>query len=185
VKVDAKTFLRLVEKAGTLQFLDIESTGLRGDYNSALVVSIRPVYKAARAFVVEKPGRDRAMLKAVKAALEAGDCWVTYYGKGFDIKMLNTRLLRWGIPPIEPRPHLDLYYMLKSNTLMARRSQGHYLNWLRLPEQKMSVSAEAWNEVLDGNKKALATMRARCNSDTAGLEALYHRTKHLIKDINR
>lgn len=187
MQIDVQRFLRLTEAAQTLVFLDIEATGLRGDYNSVLVVSIKPFGAEPTSFIVERPGKDRAVVKAAQEALAEADAWVTYYGKGFDIKMLNTRLLRWGIDPIEKRPHIDMYYTLKSNLLTARRSQGHLLSWLKTPENKMTVSAEAWNEALSGadedGRKALKTMVERCESDVAGLEALYKRTSHLIRDI--
>ena len=183
MRIDAQTFLRLVENAKTIVFLDIEATGLRGDYNSVLVVSARPFGSAAKTFSVKQPGNDQKVVREAKEYLESADAWVTYYGKGFDLPMLNTRLLRWGQPPIEKRPHIDLYYTLKYNLLMARRSQGHLLSWLQTPEEKMSVSAEAWNEVLANPKKAMKKMVERCNSDTEGLQALYNRTRHLIHDI--
>ncbi len=183
MKIDPQVFLRLVEQAQTIAFVDIEATGLRGDYNSTLVVSVKRFGKKPISFMVEKPGQDKAVVLAAKAELESLDAWVTYYGKGFDIPMLNTRLLRWGVHPIEKRPHIDLYYTLKYNLLTARRSQGHLLSWLKTPQQKMGVSAEVWNEILADPKGQLPEMIARCESDVRGLEALYKQTKHLIRDI--
>ena len=50
---------------------------------------------------------------------------------------------------------------------------------------QMGVSAEAWNEVLRDPGKAMPKMIARCESDTAGLMALYKRTRHLVRDLKR
>jgi len=137
----------------------------------------------ATSFSIKQAGNDQRVVREAKILLEKFDAWVTYYGKGFDIPMLNTRLLRWGQDPIAKRPHVDMYYSLKANILTARRSQGHLLSWLMTPEQKMSVSAEAWNEVLTSPRKAIGKMIERCESDVAGLESLYQRTKHLIREI--
>lgn len=185
MQLDAQTFLRLVEESNRICFFDIEATGLKGDYNSALVVSVRPFKGKVISFAVEKPGEDRAVVLAAKKELEKYDCWVSYYGKGFDILMLNTRLLRWRKPPIEKRPHVDMYWTLKSNILTAHRSQAHLLGWLGTPEQKMGVSAEVWNRILANPVREMSRMIRRCESDTAGLEALYKRTKHLIRDVTR
>lgn len=185
MQIEAATFLRLCEQAKTIGFVDIEASGLRGDYNSVLVVSVKPYGEKPKTFTVVQPGNDQRVVRQAKEALEALDCWVTYYGKGFDIPMLNTRLLRWGQRPIEKRPHIDMYYTLKSNLLTARRSQAHLLSWLGTPEQKMGVSAEAWNEVLADPRKCIPTMVERCESDVAGLEGLYRRTSHLIVDVKR
>lgn len=193
MQLAAQDFLRLVEKAGTLCTWDIEATGLRGDYNSILCVSIRPIHGKATTFSITRPGQDKGVVSQAADMLRQFDCWVSYYGKGFDFPMLNTRLLKWGLKPLERKPHLDMYYTLKSHLLTARRSQGHLLDWLRLDEdgsttegepiRKMSVSADEWNHVLANPTKAMKTMVRRCESDTLGLQSLYLRTKHLAKDV--
>lgn len=182
---DVQTFLRLTEQAGTIACVDIEASGLRGDYNSIYCVSIKPYGKKPYTLVVDHPGKDRKLIREVKRELEKYHAWITYYGRGFDIPDINTRLLYHRYHPIEKRPHIDLYWQLKAKLLNSRRSQGHLLNWLKLPEQKMSVSAEVWNEVMTGSKKAMAEMVKRNVSDVVGLECLYDRTKHLITDITR
>lgn len=185
MNIEPEVFLRLIEQAGTLLFVDIESTGLRGDYNSVLVVSAKPYDKPADTYAVGQPGNDKKVVREAKERLEAADAWVTYYGKGFDIPMLNTRLLKWGYKPIAKRPHLDMYYTLKSNLLTARRSQSHLLSWLDTPEQKMTVGADVWNDVLRNFKGAMSTLIERCESDVAGLEALYKKTKHLVRELKK
>lgn len=185
MNLEPKDFLRLVEKAKTLVFFDIEATGLKGDYNSILVVSVKPYGLKPESFSVLQVGNDKRVVREAKERLEAADCWVGYYSKGFDIPMLNTRLLRWGLPPIEKRPHLDLYFTLKSNILTGRRSQAHLLRWLGTAEQKMDVGADVWAEMgLDFNKN-IKTMIQRCESDTAGLEGLYNATKHLVRELKK
>jgi uncharacterized protein YprB with RNaseH-like and TPR domain len=183
MNVDPQAFLRLVEKAKAICFLDIESLGFKGDYNSVLCVSILPFDSKPTTYAVLQPGNDQKVVRDAKAALESFDCWVTYFGKGFDVPFLNTRLLRWGVPPIAKRHHIDLFYSLKANLLTGRRSQAHLLEWLETPQQKMAVSAELWNRVASDVKHVMPTMIKRCESDTAGLQALYKRTKHLIRDI--
>ena len=179
-----KDFLRLVEKAGTLAFVDIEATGLRADYNSALVVSIRPFGTGPITYTVAQPGNDQKLVRVVKETLEQFDCWCTFYGKGYDIPFLNTRLLKWGLEPIEKRPHIDLYYTLKANVLTARRGQGHLLRFLETPQEKMDMAPESWNRILADFKNEVGTMVKRCESDVEGLEALYNRVKHLIRTIS-
>ena len=182
MQLDAQAFLRLVETQKTLMTWDTEATGLRGDYNSILVVSVKPFGQKPQTWSVAKPGQDKALVTAVKATLDTADCWVTYYGKGFDLPMFNTRLLRWGLEPLRAVHHLDMYYMLRYRLLTARRSQGHLLDWLGCDNQKMSVGAETWNDVLS-DPQALDILRKRCESDCKGLEDLYRRTKHLVRQI--
>lgn len=187
MQIDTQRYLKLVENNGSLACVDIEATGLRGDYNSVLVVSVKPYRADPVSFYVRQAGNDQKVVREAKEFMEQFDVWVTYYGKGFDIPMLNTRLLKWGQGPIDPRHHLDAYYLGKAHLLTARRSQGHLLSWLGTPEQKMSVGADVWNQVLSENtrEEAMKIMVERCESDVIGLEGFYDRVKHLARDLKR
>ena len=186
MQLDTQTFLDMAEDSNKICFWDIESTGLRGDYNSILVVSVRPYSGPSKTFFVLQPGNDNGLVRSVKAELEKYVCWVTYFGKGFDLKMMDTRLLKWGQRPVDKRHHIDLYFTLKSHLLTARRSQGHLLSWLGTPQQKMGVGADEWNKILsDPQGPPMKTMIKRCESDTAGLRGLYMRTRHLVQDIKK
>lgn len=166
-------------------FFDCEATGLKGDYNSILVISIKPFGGKIRSFSVKAVGNDQKIVRDAKEYLEQFDAWCGYYSKAFDIKIIDTRLLRWGHPPVDKRHHLDLYFCLKANTVTARRSQGHLLSWLGAPESKMTVSADVWASMSSSFKDNIQTMIKRCESDVKGLEALYRRTRHLVRDISR
>ena len=183
--IDAQTFLWLVEKNHSIVFWDIEANGLKGDYHSMLCSSFKPYGRKPYTFKVTKPGDDGQLVWDTKHELEKYNCWVTYYGKGFDVLMLNTRLLCHNLPPVSKEPHIDMYWQLKSHILTARRSQGHLLSWLKLPEQKMSISADKWVQIIANPHVEMDGMIKRCESDVRGLEALYNRTKHLIVDIKR
>jgi len=185
VQIEAQEFLKIAEQAGKVALVDIEATGLKGDYNSVLVVTVKPYGEKCITTAVDRPGDDRKLVVAARDLLHEYPLWVSYYGKGFDIPMIQTRLLRHGARPLVKALHLDLYWHLKAHIITARRSQAHYLRWMDAPSQKMDMSPEEWNLVLANPKKALVRMRQRCESDCEGLEALYDRTKHLIVNITR
>lgn len=185
MQINVESFLRMTEETNSLAMVDIEATGLKGDYNSILCVSIKRFNSKPETIAVRSVGSDKAVVKETKKRLEDLECWVTYYGKGFDIPMINTRLLRWGLRPVDKRPHIDMYYSLKSSILTGRRSQGHLLTWFGNEEQKMGVSANVWSEMPSKFREHMPTMIERCESDVRGLQDLYEKTKHLIKDIRR
>lgn len=183
--IDTQELLGLLEETHKLCFWDLECSGLNGDYNSILVASVKPYGKPAKSFQVKKVGSDKQLVKDLKAELESYSAWCGYYSKGFDLKMLRSKLLLHEMDDIEMRPHIDLYFALRFALNTSRRSQAHYADWLGTPEKKMSVSANVWAEVSAEPKKHLKTLVARCESDVAGLEDLYDRTRHLIKDLKR
>lgn len=191
MKIETQDFLRLTEQAGTLVSFDTEATSLNGDYGSLLVFTGKPFGKPPVSFHIDTAGKDRAVAKAAKEYLESADAWIGYYSKGYDIPMLNARLLRWGLKPVEKRPHLDLYFTLKSRVKISRRSQGHYLSWLAVEEEdgaelrKMGVSPDVWAQIVGNPAKYMPRMIARCESDVAGLEGLYKRVKAFVGEISR
>ena len=188
MQVNEQDYLRLVEGANKICFFDIESTGFKGDYDSILVGSITGYQdRKSHNFVIQQVGNDKRIAREIKECLESYDCWVTYYGKGFDLPMLNTRLLKWGYMPVDKRPHLDLYFSLKANLNTSRKSLGHLVSWLNLPDQedKMGVSADTWNQINVNFKRNIRVLTERCESDTRILRDLYNKTKHLVREIKR
>jgi len=183
MKIDPQTYLDLAEKTGQLVFFDIEATGLKGDYNSTLVVSFKPYGKRPYSLSIKAVGNDQRVVREAKEELEKYHCWCSYYGKGYDIPMLNTRLLKWGLQPIVSKHHIDMYFVLKSHTVMARRSMGQVAGLLGTPEQKMGVSPNVWSEMGFKVDEHMPQMIKRCESDCSVLEDVYKRTRHLIKDI--
>lgn len=182
MRIDAQEYLDLVEEANQLLFFDIESTGFNADYGACLVFSSLG-YKDANAESVTarrtNPGHDKTAVIYAKETLESAGCWVSYYGKGFDIKFLNSRCLRWGLEPIRKRPHLDLYWVFKSQLATSRKSLAHMLEWLEIPEKKMSLGADTWAS------QDIEKLIERCESDCTTLRELYERTRHLVIDITR
>jgi uncharacterized protein YprB with RNaseH-like and TPR domain len=185
MNVDAQDYLRLVEKAGTLATWDIEATALIADLGSTLCASVKPYGKKPYTFKVKAVGNDVKVVRDLKDALEEYDCWLTYFGKGFDLPFINTRLLKWGYPPIESRHHIDLFFTLKHNTKMSSKGLGRFASLLGTDDQKMGVSQNVWSEMGFKIHEHMPTMVRRCESDTSVLEALYDKTKHIIKEVKR
>ena len=196
-QVEAQTLLRLCEEAGRLCTFDLEATGLNGDYNAVLCVSIKPYHKDP-IIIAALPDQQATVARKAVEVLSGFDCWISYYGKGYDVKMLRTVLLGAETRINVPRTHhLDMYFSVVASKLnTSHRSQGHVNAWLYDPEkleakrmQKMTVGANVWQRVVDVDMEvrmaALETLKERCMSDTIGLEGLYEKTKYLVSEVTR
>lgn len=181
MQVEAQEFLSLVEETNRICFFDLESTGFNGDYCSILTVSILP-YKDKKpiTFAISKTGQDKKVVKATIEEMNKYSVWVGYYSKMFDVPMINTRATLHGLAPLEKKPHLDMYFLLRSRLNCSRRSQAHYLDWFNLSEKKMTLSPDEWNQV---HQKGTKVMQERSESDVRGLRGLYDRTKHLVINV--
>lgn len=185
MQLDTQYALSLLElDPQGLVFFDTESHGTEGDYGSLICGSFKPYRKATYHFAVPRSGDDAKLAVQLRDELERYHCWVTYYGRGHDINLLNTRLLVAGERPVEKRLHLDLYWKIKSHVKTARKSQAHILRLLGTREQKMSVNPDDWNKVMH-DRDVLDTILRRCDSDVIGLEALYKRIRHIVVDITK
>lgn len=184
MQLEAQDYLDMVEETGKLCFFDIESTGFKADYDSVLVVSIKPYGQKPYSITVNQVGNDVGVVMKAKQELEKYHCWASYYGKGFDLPFLNTRLLKWKKGSISPRHHLDLYFALKPKMALSRRSLAQLARFLKLPEQKMDLGPDVWQEVAV-KPKNLKILKQRCESDVILLEHAYNKTRDLIREIKR
>lgn len=184
MQIDAQVFLPIAEKAKSIAFVDIEAANLNADFGTIVTVSVKPIGEDPVTFTA-RPGRDKALLKQIVPEMAKYPLWVTFYGKLFDIPMINSRLLVNGLPPLPKHHHVDLYWTVKSKTHLSRRNQGHILSWLGTPESKMGVSPNVWAELASDYDKNMKILKERCESDVIGLEAMYQKVKHLIGEITR
>ena len=184
MQIETQEFLDLVEESGELTFFDLECASLGPDYGSILVASYKKWHKKPESFVVATPGDDLIVTSAIVNVLENTKCWVSYFGKGFDVPYLQARSLVHGLPALTKQPHVDMYYSLRRTLNLSRGSMAHIASWLKLPEQKMAVSPEVWSKV-NVDRKHLDTLRKRCESDCMVLEKLWEKTRHLIRDVKR
>ena len=185
MQLDVQRYLELVENNNSICFFDLETTGREAEYDSIICGSIKSYHDAPMTFTVKQIGNDQKILKELKEWLTSFDVYVTYYGKGFDTLFLNTRSLKWRQPPLPPMLHLDMYFALRGKLILGRRSQGHIASWLRLPVEKMSVSADIWSEAPYKPKLNLPILVERCESDVTGLQQLYDTSKHLVRDLKQ
>lgn len=185
MQLDAQDFIRLVEDAGSIAIWDLETQGLNADYGGILCGSVKEVNGPIRTYQVEQLGNDRKVARELKEYLETFDAWVTQYGKMFDVKFLNTRLLKWGIDPVEPKPHIDTYFIAKAHMKLSSSSQAQILSFLGTSQQKFHLSPDNWAGLGADFDEKMKQIVKRCETDVRGLEQGFHKIKHLVRDIKR
>lgn len=184
MQIDAQDFLIIAEKAShTIATFDIESSGLNCDYNTILVVSVKPLREKPVTFQVTPASvGDKKIIELARDMLHEYPVWISYYGRRFDFRMLQGRLLQHGSKPLDRHLHIDLYQVLKSAVNTSRRSMAHYSEWLHIPHKKMTLSPDTWNDAKSSPCK-LKTLADRCESDVRETEDLYFRSRALIKQV--
>ena len=176
-------FLSLTERAGDVAIWDLETLGFGADYQRIVLCTIKP-YRGKPITLIAKRFKDeKNLVIESKRLLEKYQVLVAHNGKRFDKPFLETRLLYWGLPPLEPRHHVDTYLQLKFKLRTSSKSQAALLSFLKLPQQKMGLAPDVWQRSVE-DSGAMKELIARNISDCDGLEAIYDRVKHLFKTID-
>lgn len=118
---------------------------------------------------------DSALVAYAYNILKDADEIVTHNGKSFDVKVLNTRLAMYGMPPIPNVSHVDTKLAAKKLSLYSN-SLANVAKFFKL-EDKMSFSNKwsLWTRIAFGEstKKDRTLMSDYCKQDVDTLEEVY------------
>lgn len=122
---------------------------------------------------------DRYITKAVSDALRQADVHVTYNGKRYDWRWVQTRRLMYGWDLLPTGiPHVDLLYTVRTQiaggaSLKAISGSDPVLMELGLA--KTPVTGPQWINAVSGDSAALKYVETHCKKDVLVLEAEYER----------
>lgn len=168
---------------------DIESTHLKADWATILCIG----WKWYGAPEVQVPSLmdykgwnkdvtdDSKLLKDFHDVLMEADMLVTYFGKGFDIKMVQSKFLEYGLPVLPNIPHVDLFFTVKSGMTLTRKSLDNVSRYLNLENEKSYVSGKIWKKAMAGDRESINYVIEHCKADVLVLEELYTKLRPLVR----
>ncbi len=134
----------------------------------------------------KKSEDEEKVLIDVWQALSTADIVVTQNGINFDMKILNTRFMRWGMPPPPPVRNID-------TKVMASKHFGftsNKLEWLgpevagvRKSQHQKFPGFQLWEQCLLGNDKAWKELVAYNKQDVLATEALWRKLQPWVGGI--
>lgn len=102
-------------------------------------------------------------------AINHADVIVTFNGKKFDLKYLKTRILKWGLPPLKPVKHIDLFEQAKRHFRFPSNSMDNICKYLGYSTLKIKTDFDLWKRCLSTNDNissiALEEMNIYCKGD--------------------
>ena len=159
---------------------DIETFDLAADYGVVMVACIKTLGGGIETFIARSDKEERACLLNTRDTLEKADYVVTYYGTGFDIPYLNTRLIILGERPIDKLRHVDLYYVAKFKLKLNRNRLQNVEMALFGESDKTEILPGIWRRALRGDAKALAYIADHCQKDVDILERCFLKLRGFI-----
>ena len=163
--------------------VDIESTGLTGDFSCILCAVVKPYGRGKeQVFKIDLDKRD--MLEAEKdllleflPVLTSFDGLAGYYSTRFDMPLIRTRCMFHGIPAPKKIKHFDAYFTIRRtvNPTTRRMDRINEINRLTdesLPE-KSKLGVKEWTgATFRRDKESLDYIVEHCVKDVQVLESI-------------
>jgi len=176
--------------SGRVGYFDIESTGLKGNFDAMLCWFIKERRRDRYDFDCVEPedfrARDKTRMDArvvstLAAALERYDVLVSYYGSGFDFPFSRTRALKCGVPfpPYGSSRHVDLYYSARGRLSLHSKRLEVVSRFLGIPG-KTPLDPDVWVGARLGDARCLRYVRDHCRADVEVLEKVHERLSAFI-----
>lgn len=166
-------------------YFDLESTDLHARMGVLLVGSFMSPEGKIETIVSKKKDvlDDHELAVAIRDKLETYDIIMGWNSKEHDVRFLNARLSFWGERRLSPDLfHVDLMWQFAKLKVGGRSLKGAS-NFYGDIEQKLELPIEVWKRANIGDRKAIAELIDRCESDARITRELAKRVIPLVRRI--
>lgn len=180
---------KFIEPKARILLWDIETSHLKADFGTVLCCGWKwldekrihvPAITDYRGWDHDATN-DKNLIRDFAKVLTEADIWVTYYGKGFDVPYIQAKLLEHGLPFLPNTRHVDLFFTVKHNMAISRKSLANVSWFLRLNAKKTPVDGRTWKKAMTGHKQSIKYVVDHCYSDVELLEEAYLRLRPLVR----
>ncbi len=126
---------------------------------------------------------DSELCAAIYDVLKDVNCVITQNGKRFDLPFIQTRLAKWGLPSLPLINHIDTKLLMKNNLSLFSNSLKYGGEFLTEERKMENEGWKLWEDVCDGDKKAMKKMSVYCRQDVKTTEALFKKLIPFAKDM--
>ena len=126
-------------------------------------------------FLSDHHGGHAEMIQKTYDLLGEADAVITYNGKNFDRRWLNTEFALAGLPPHSPTKDIDLLPVVKKNFRFPSNKLAYVTKALGLSGKISHSGHEMWVKCLADDPVAWAQMSRYCKQDVRTTTELYDR----------
>lgn len=128
---------------------------------------------------------DKKLVRDFHKVMMEADMLVGFYSKGFDLPWIQSKFLEYNLPVLPLIPHVDLYYVARSNLRLGRKSLDNISSFMKLGSKKYYVSGSIWKRARIGDPAALDKVVKHCHADIVLTEKLYLKLRPLVRQHPR
>jgi uncharacterized protein YprB with RNaseH-like and TPR domain len=170
-------------------FFDIESTALNATFGTILCIGYK-FLGDDEVFVPtildgKKRGNmldDKKLVERFAKVYNHSDYSVGHYSSRFDLPMIRTKLLKWGLPPLQPKPHIDTWWIARRELKLHSNRLAVLQDFLGCPTSKTPLKPDDWIQAAHGSKPALDYIVDHCRADVLVLEEVFLKLRPLAKE---
>lgn len=126
---------------------------------------------------------DKEVCKAIYEVLKRADAVVTWNGKKFDWKFLQTRLMVNGLDPLHDIVHIDALLVARKNLFAFSNRLGDIGKLLVNDDKLDNGGWKLWVKVHKRQKAAMKLMTEYCKQDVTLLEKCFVKLMPFIKNL--
>ena len=116
---------------------------------------------------------DEQLVRDLHNILDSSDILIAHNLKGFDMKVANTRFLRYGLDPISPVKLIDTLDIARSNFKFPTNKLDTIARYLGVGKKLSHTGASMWRDCVEGNEDAWRKMIEYNVVDVEVLEEVY------------
>lgn len=166
---------------------DIESTNLNATFGTILAIGYKwlgnPRVKVPTILDYSKNGMldDRGLVEHFAEVYSEADAAVWHYGSRFDVPMIQSKLLKYGLPPLAPVPLIDTWRVARYTFKLHSNRLATLQEFLGCEHSKTPITFDDWLKAAHGDKKSLKYVVEHCKRDVQTLEDVYIKLRPFIK----
>lgn len=166
--------------------LDIETSSLEADAGIVVGAGLTSENGTAEYFQAKQTNEEKETLVRLTKRLQGYDIIVTWNGRSFDIPFLTTRLLKHNMDPrlVAGKRHIDLNEVVKSRLRLTFTYLDHVCDFFGVTKKKGPMGMEVpqlYVRAMEGDSKALGTIKEHCLDDLQATRKVYQRLKPLLE----
>ena len=163
-------------------FFDIESTGLNATFGTILCIGSKWYgdKKVATPTILDDNKSmldDKGLVKTFSKTWNEADYVVSWYGKRFDVPMIETKMLKHKLGPLAPKYHLDLWEAARKQFKLHSNRLAAFEQFLGTTDTKSAIDFDSWLRAAHGDKRAIAEVVDHCRRDVLVLEQVFDRLR--------
>lgn len=158
---------------------DIESTSLNATFGTILCIGYKWLDspEVTVRTILEKKNKnfldDGYLVAEFAKVFDEADYHITWYGDRFDLPMVRSKLIKYGQPPLSPKPSLDLWRPARKFFKFHSNRLAVWEQLLATPDSKTPIDFDSWLRAAHGDKEAIAEVVDHCEKDVLVLEEVY------------